>query len=532
MRELKLLLRVEFKHVLNSLNPKTIKATKGKGKSIAFAVVIVFSMAYLLLYAVMFSTIMAKAFKQVDALYLLPALMMSTCCLMILFTTIYKVKGTIFGFNDYDLLMSLPVKTSTIVVSRMVVLYAINFIFCAFLMLPAGAVYIYYALPNITFYIGFLLTFFVIPLVPIIIASVIGLLIHFFASHFKHNNIANLIITLSLFMGIMYLSFNLNTFIMNVVDIGKSVMQSVNRFYPLAQMYTDGVCKADFLSLFLFIFISVSSFFLFAYIVGIKFKALNTLMAASKTTSNYKMTSLNVSSPFKAIYKRELKRYFSSVNYVLNTGVGFLLFTMASVALIFMGADKLEMIIKIPGITNIIAKAGPIAISFFVVMSCSTACAISLEGKNLWIVKSMPISIKSIFLSKLAVNLTLSIPSILINSSIFAYVFKFNVEQTMLLYLVPIAYAFFTAFGGLAINLNFPNFTWSTEITVIKQSAAVMLAALLGMMSVAVPLIIMFTIHSIDSKVIIYATFAALAIFDVSLYQYLMTKGVKTFSTF
>ena len=538
MRELKLLLKVEFKHILNSLSlggvglSKAMKGSKGRGKSIAFTAVIAFSMVYLVFYAVILSALMAKAFQQVDALYLLPALMMTASCLMMLFTTIYKVKGTIFGFNDYDLLMSLPVKTSTIVISRIIILYSLNFIFCAFLMLPASAVYIYYALPGIAFYIGFILSFFFIPFVPIIVAAVVGLLIHFAASFFKRKNTANLIITMSLFLGFMYLSFNMHTFISNIADIGQTVMQSVNRYYPLAKMYTDGVCKSDFLSLFFFIIISVSAFAVFVFIVGKKFKSLNTLMAASRTTSDYKMTTLKVSSQSVSLYKRELKRYFSSVNYVLNTGVGFVIFTMASVALIFTGGDKLNLMIKIPAIANIIEKAGPIAISFFVVMSCSTACAISLEGKNLWIIKSMPLSTKTIFLSKLAVNLTLSIPAILINSSIFAFVFKFNFEQTLLMYLIPLAYAFFTAFGGLAINLNFPNFTWSNEITVIKQSASVMLSVLLGMASVAVPLILIFTIHSLDAKVVTYATLIILAAADGLLYRYLMTKGIKIFSTF
>ena len=100
------------------------------------------------------------------------------------------------------------------------------------------------------------------------------------------------------------------------------------------------------------------------------------------------------------------------------------------------------------------------------------------------------------------------------------------------MYLVPIAYAFFTAFGGLAINLNFPNFTWSNEITVIKQSAAVMLAVFIGMASVALPLVLMFTIHSLDAKIVTYATLIILAAANGLLYRYIMTKGVKIFSTF
>ncbi len=532
MRELKLLLKVEFKHILNSLSFENIKKSKSKGKSIAFAVLIVFSVTMLMFYAVMYSFMMGSAFEKINALELLPALMMSACCLTTLFTTIYKVKGTLFGFNDYDLLMSLPIKTSTVVFSRILILYSLNFFFCIFLMLPASGVYIYYARPELSFYAGFILTFLLIPMVPIVAASVIGIIIHLAAARFKHKNAVNLFVTLSVFVMVMFFSLNQKNFIVNMADIGQSLMNRINRYYPLAKMYTDGVCKSDIASLIAFIAVSVLVIAAFSFVVGKKFKALNALASAVRTVSDYKLSSLNVSSPFMALYKRELKRYFSSVIYVLNTGVGFLLFTMASAALIFTGKDNLEQISGIPGLADIIIKAGPIALSVFIVLSCTTACAVSLEGKNLWIIKSMPIEIKTIFLSKLAVNLTLSIPAILINSSVFSYIFHLGFGQAVLMYLVPAAYAVYTALMGLAVNLAYPNFTWSTEVTAIKQSAAVILAMIFGMLSVAVPLIVLFTFDSVNSKVLIYITFFMLVIINSVLYRYLMNKGVKTFNHF
>lgn len=532
MRELKLLLKVEFKHVLNSINSKTSNTAKSRKKSVALTVIIAFSAVMLMFYAVMYSVMMGDAFSKINAMELLPALMMSACCLITLFTTIYKVKGTLFGFNDYDLLMSLPVKTSTVVVSRMVILYSLNFFFCLFLMLPAGGVYIYYANPDITFYAGFILSFLFIPMLPIIAASIIGLIIHLAAARFKHKNAVNLFITLSFFMLIMFLSFQQKNIVLNMADIGQSIMNKVNRLYPFAKMYTNGICKSDFLSLFVFIAVSLSAFAVFTFLTGKKFKSINTLMAASRTTSDYKLTSLNVSSPFMALYKRELKRYFSSVNYVLNTGVGFLLFTMASVTLIFTGAGRLEQLTGIPGLVDIVRKACPIAVSVFVVLSCTTACAVSLEGKNLWIIKCIPVNTKTIFLSKLAVNLTLSIPAIIINSSIFSTIFKFSFGQTTLMFLVPVAYALYTALMGLAVNLAYPNFTWSAEITMIKQSAAVILAMIFGMLSVAVPLILLFAVHSIDARALTYCTLIVLMLTDFALYRHIMTKGIKTFGKF
>ena len=532
MRELKILLRVELKHILHSLNPKAAKGSTGKGKAAAFYAIILFSFAMMIFYAFVYSAIMADAFTQIDALYLLPGLMMTASCLMMLFTTVYKVKGTVFGFKDYDLLMSLPVKTSTVVISRMTVLYTINFLFCLFLMLPAGAVYAARALPGPGFYIAFLLTFPFIPLVPIAAASVLGTVIHLAAARFKHKNIANLIITMSFFMGIMFFSFNTTTFINNAADIGMTVMKAVNRYYPLALMYTNAVCKNDYAALAFFISISVVVFSLFAFMVSRRFKTLNTLIAANRTASDYRIKPLNVSSPARALYKRELKRYFSSANYVLNTGVGLILFTMASVALVFMGSEKLGAVLGIPGMTEIIVKAGPVAVSVFVVLSCTTACSISLEGKHLWIIKSIPVSVKSVFLSKAAVNLTLVLPAVFVNTCAVAYVFRFDAGQTALMFLVPAVYAVFISLAGLAVNLQYPNFDWATEITVIKQSAAVLLTLVIGLLSVAAPLVVIFTVKTLDARLVTYITLLILIIADISLCRYLLTKGVKTFNSF
>ena len=52
-------------------------------------------------------------------------------------------------------------------------------------------------------------------------------------------------------------------------------------------------------------------------------------------------------------------------------------------------------------------------------LSSTTHASISLEGKSLWIVKSIPVKIRTIFLSKVLVNLTLLIPFVLIGGTFF-----------------------------------------------------------------------------------------------------------------
>lgn len=534
MNDLKLLLKMEWKRFVYSLKQQSVKLGKGKGKgkSTAMTIVLAVTGVMMFFYAILYFSIMADQFTKLGIPELLIGLVMAACSVMVLFTTIYKIKGILFGFNDYDFVMSLPIKTSLIVASKVIVLYSLNFFFCLFLLVPAAGVYAWFARPGASFYIHWLLTVVFVPMIPVVAAAVIGTLIHYAASFFKYKNAVNMIITLTFFTAVMYSSFNMNRFILNAGEIGKSLMAAVNRLYPFARLYTNAVCEADYGALLVFIAVSLAVFILFCFTAGALFRSLNTVMAAVKTSSNFKMKALSQSPPLMALYKRELKRYFSSVNYVLNTGIGVILFTMAVVALAVKGVDALGQFMEMPGLTESIGVIGPVAISFFVVMTDSAACSISLEGRSLWIVKSLPIGARDVFLSKLFVNLTLTVPATLLNVTILVFILKPSVLQTVFFYLVPLSYAFFTAVFGLAINLAFPNFNWTNEITVIKQSAAMLIAVFGGMGSIAVPIIAIVATHFEYAVPITAATVFVVVTATAVMYRNIMTKGVKTFEAF
>ena len=55
---------------------------------------------------------------------------------------------------------------------------------------------------------------------------------------------------------------------------------------------------------------------------------------------NYKLQKSFSKSPLVALYKKELKRYFSSYNYVLKTGFGAIMLTIGIVSLLFLGNEK------------------------------------------------------------------------------------------------------------------------------------------------------------------------------------------------
>jgi ABC-2 type transport system permease protein len=472
-----------------------------------------------------YSLMIGSGLKMFGSLEILPAMMMSITCIMVLMTTVLKVKGTIFGFRDYDLVMSLPVSTSSIVASRLIILYALNMAFVIIVVLPMTIAYGILAQPNSLFYVMSFIAMFFLPLVPIVIASFLGTIIAYAASKFRYSNILNIIFSMGLLGAIVAMSFTMSDSGQELVDMSKALTGQVNSMYPLATMYTEAVVHTDIGAFALFLAISILAFLLYTLIVQKIFKKMNTAIMTGRNRVNYKMGELKIASPLKALYVKELKRYFSSPLYVLNTGIGIVFLTFGAIAIIFVDLDKL---LGDPQAAASLMKSGPMFVSFCVIMSCTTMASISLEGKNLWIIKSIPVAPKTIYLAKVAVNLTVIAPAIL-DAIIIGMILKIGFLQTLFMVLVAIACAFFTSFFGLIMNLLLPNFNWTTEALVIKQSAASMIAIFTGIGVVGIQFLFLLIL---PSATIAYLSYCLLiAIIDIVLYRILMTYGKRRFYT-
>lgn len=105
-------------------------------------------------------------------------------------------------------------------------------------------------------------------------------------------------------------------------------------------------------------------------------------------------------------------------------------------------------------------------------MTCTTSVSLSLEGKNLWILKSLPITKEEIYKGKMLFNLLLQIPTALISSALLAVRFRVTGMTLITLFVYPVAAAFAGTVWGLFINLKLPVYNWTNETTVVKQSAA------------------------------------------------------------
>jgi len=525
-----LLLKIQLLDLFGINKAIHIKDKREKLKIWLFIIVFTLSMLIITGFSFIYSYNIAMTLELFGILELLPIIMMVATCLTTLFTSIYKVSGVLFGFKDYDMLMSLPVNTSTIISSRIIMLNIINIFYTLIIMIPAGIVYSAKASPDFIFYVIYVVTLFFIPFVPIIVATAVGYVISYISSTFKHTNIINIILSIFLLLLLICAPYLSNSASFDTANIKETIIHGLNGYYPLASLYADAVLNYSISSMMLFIIISTALFVMFILIIAHKFKSINTALTAKHVSSNYKISELKQSSQFFALYKREMRRYFSSALYVLNTAFGIVFLTFISVGIMIFGLDKMAQMLEISELTNMINVFAPVAISAFIALSCTTACSVSLEGINLWIVKTIPVKTETIFLSKIAVNLTLLIPAILIDSTLISIALNSNAIETILIYITPISYAIFISIAGIVINLHLPKLDWVSEVTVIKQSAATFTAMIVGLGSVAIPITIILKLPQIDVNMVVIATTVCIAIINMSMYRYLCVKGIKIFN--
>ncbi|MDH5159506.1 hypothetical protein [Heyndrickxia oleronia] len=505
------------------------KNPKQKRKWIAILIGMIIGIVYLFFVSFTYSNILASVFEKVDKMELLLTLMMAVSSFTTLVLTMYKANGILFGFKDYDLLMALPMKTSLVVASRVLLLYIMNGAISIMIMVPACVVYAMKVVPDITFYMLFIITLFFIPLVPIIVATCIGSVIMMISARFKYANLLNLVITFTLLVLLIGGLMNSGTGIGDITNISVGGVEKVYDIYPLTKMYSEVIRQNNFLYFISFIGISIVSFLLYTTIIGVKFKSINNNLMTKRRNGRFQMTKQTQSSPFIALYRKELKRYFTTSIYVLNTGIGIVFYTVLSFGFLFIGTDKITEMIKIFQVSTDMNKLLPLVVSIFIVMTCTTMSSISLEGKNLWILQSSPIPVPIICFSKITVNLTITIPAIFVNNILILLVFQMSFIESILLFVLPISYALYIAFMGIIVNLRFPNFDWINEVTVVKQSVSALIAMIAGLISVIIPFAIIMAVTNINQTMFMVCCCLVLLTLCMFMYGYMKKKGELVF---
>lgn len=392
-----------------------------------------------------------------------------------IFINMFSTSSLLYNAKDNDFLLSLPIPTGTIILTRLASLLLSTILLSATILVPSFIVYSVLYGFSFSLLIGNLFLFMTVLLLSLSFSTVAGYLVARISTHVRHKNLVTTVLQLVLLCAYMYfysnLEGNLNTLALQVLTIGNSIHSTSNLLYIFGNIATGNI-----FSVLLFFPVSILLAFLSYRLLVQSFLSYITRTGQEKKHLSNKFRT-HKSSVFVSLLKKEFSRFFSCPPYILNCSLSTLMLLAGSVYLVVRKDMILTMATEISnGRSGIQTALTVFAICIITCTNDAAAPSVSLEGKNIWILQSLPVKGKDILLAKAGLQFCLTAPSVLLASIVSTFIFHFSFLEATLALVLPIIYCIFSALLNILIGISFPNLSWTNEITPIKQGLAVMLS--------------------------------------------------------
>ena len=438
--------------------------------------------AILLIYAaIVFAGMFSAMFFGIAELYhaqgigwlyfALAGILAAGFCLM---GSVFTAQTQLYNARDNEMLLAMPIPSAAILGSRMIML-----------LLPAIAVWIAAGLPvTVSGAVCTAVGFIILPLLPLTLSCLLGGIIAAITARMRHKNIITLVFSLLFLAVYMYFYMNIQGYMQQLMadglDIADAFERSIPPFYWLGAAAADG----DFVKLILFVLCCVVPFGILYAVLSQTFIGIATerRSAAKKV---YKGGEMRTSSAFMAVVKKELARLVSSAGYMINAGMGIVM--MAAVA-VFMAVKRAQIVMFLDAIgTGYAGVLVGLIVCALVSMVFISAPSISLEGKSLWVMQTMPIRGGTVLRAKAAMHIMITAPAAAICTVAVGIILGVGAADCIAAVLLAVAFTVFTAYFGVALNLKFHRFDWINETAAVKSGMSVMLAMFGSMAILAIP---------------------------------------------
>lgn len=476
LREISILTRLNLCNLYGFNVFKNTKDKSEKKKALGFMLAVILVVCLVAFYVGM----MVYGYVTIGLGSVVPAYLVMIASIIILFFGIFKGSAIIFERKGYEMLSALPLSAKSIVISRFMRMYAENFIFTLIVMLPGMAVYGILLKESFAFFLAGAVVSIVLPMAPMTLAVIIGAAVTTMTSKMKHKSIVETAFLVAFVVGITVFSSKvaaIDESVMNqmMLDLSIVVSDLIGKIYPPAIWFGNLMLGKGFLPSIMYILGTFTILMSVVSILAKNYERIYQNLYSSKAKHNYRMEKQVQSKPIKALYRKEFKRYFASNVYVTNTIIGPIMATVMAGALIFV--DLGDVLAALP-IDLDLAKLVPVVFSMIFCLMTTTSVAVSMEGKEWWIVKSLPLTTKAILDGKLAMNLMLASPFYIVSEIFMVVALKPEGLDLIWVILMPALMIVFAGIFGIFVNLHFPSFNWENEAAVVKQSISSMLGGL------------------------------------------------------
>ena len=495
------LIKKQFIEVFRSyfVNQKTgKKRTKGKTTLFffLFLLLLIFVSATFLGISYLFLDLI-KGPKEFHWIYF--AVMGILTMILGIFGSVFNTYASLYLSKDNELLLSLPISPFKILSSRIVLVYGLSLMYSGLVWLPVCALYYIYGGPSLLSILLCILLLFVISLFVTVLTCVLGFVVALLSVKLKNNSLMIVLITLAAIGGYYFVWFRMTDTLKSIVSnagaVGEGLKKWGNVFYLLGE-----ASVGDVKSFLLFTVISLALFAVCMFLLAKTFLFISTMRSGEKKNKVTFRSEKKQKKISETLIWREFKRFLSSPTYMLNCALGTIVGPIAAV-MVIVKRQVLREVIDIFSIrfASKVEDYLPLLLTAVIMLALSmntlTTPSISLEGKNFWILRALPVKTADILSAKRNFHLLMTVPTSIVSTIIIGIILNLYKEEIIVISLLIFFVAFFEANAGLMLGLRRSDFNWTNETKPIKQTLNSLLILLIGW---AIPVITVGGYYLID----------------------------------
>lgn len=446
--------------------------------------------------------------------------------------SVFTTFSSLYLAKDNDLLLSMPIPVKYIVAARLTSVYLMGLLYSGVVLIPAVIVYWATTPFSVMSVVGCVVYVLVITLLVFVLSCLLGWVVAKISVKLKNKSFITVILSLA-FIALYYvLYFNAQTLIGQLVENAAVYGEKIKgAAYPV---YLFGrIGEGYWPSLLIF---AVFTALLLA-IMWIILKRTFLSIAISTSAVSKKKTDLRQvsrKSVFSALLGKEFSKFVSSPNYMLNCGFGAVMLPALGILALIKGRDLADLIYsgEVQMSIGTVAVLVITGICWIMTAIDTTAPSVSLEGRSLWVLQSLPVNPKSVLDAKISMQLILTFPPLVFCSACCVAVMRPGWALSLLIFALPAAFELLLAVFGAWAGLKFPNLNWTNEIYPIKQSVPVFFSMFGGWICAGIiPLVSLLILRNVMScELSLLMLLCAIMLATAFLYAHLANKGAEMFS--
>ncbi|MBQ6442908.1 MAG: hypothetical protein IJJ13_10020 [Lachnospiraceae bacterium] len=413
---------------------------------------------------------------------MVPMLVATVISFLSLVLPIFKSNGYLYEYPEYDSLMSMPFSVRTVVADRFLLMYLKDLPWNMLFSLSALVGCCIASMPGAVTIISWIILTPFISLLPTVIVSLLGAFITGIGSNFRHKKLIQTILTFVLMIPLIFSRFIIDYLIRDqkiaaVMTRSSEALSGISKVVPTVGWFAKATYEADPLSCVLMVVVSLGLYLGVVWLISINYRKINSRLTSHATRRKGKKTARGYQKKTaeRSILFKDWKRITGSTLCATNLGMGAVISIVAAVILPF---------VRIESIASMMANGHPVDLSgyhmvwpaivyFFAGMMPTTVASPSLEGKNDWILKSMPVTKKTICKGKIGLNLLLNLLPALLAVLGGMISMRATAVEYVIGFLMMIAMCLFSSIYGMQCGLKYCRVDWKNEVEVVKQGRAV-----------------------------------------------------------